>query len=101
MSDNRSFSSSDIKQKADDYHGSCRYVRTSPDIAERDIKSVNIELSFDEALRLLVAIQSAVLGLNRYNRSHTDGKQMGLCLSLKTSSNAISVIEQRVRPSDA
>lgn len=96
----RSFSSDDIETKSDDYHGGCRYVRTQPDIADKQIASVNIEVTFDEAMRLALAIQSAVLQLNRYKRSTTVGKEMGLLLSIKTDSNAISVIEKRVRPEE-
>lgn len=97
----RSFSPSDVPEKGDDYHGGCRFIRTKPDIGEQGIKSVNIEIDFDEALRLAAAIQSAVLRLNRYNRSSSKGKLMGLCLSLKSSSRAISVIEQPVKVAEA
>ena len=97
MAKKRAFSREDIKVKAEDYHGSCQYVRTSPDIAARDIKSVNVDLSFDQALRLANAIQSAVLALNRYDRSKKEGREMGLCLSLKTDSKQIAVIETAVR----
>ncbi len=97
MATKRAFTKSDVQQKAEDYHGSCRYVRTSPDIAARGVKSINIDITFDEAMRLATAIQSAVLNLNRYNRNKTDGREMGLCLSLKTQTAAISVIETRIR----
>jgi len=97
MARKRAFSGNDIQQKSEDYHGSCRYVRTTPDIGATGIKSVNVELTFEEALRLSTAIQSAVLNLNRYNRNTKEGREMGLCLSLKTHSTAISVIETRVR----
>jgi hypothetical protein len=98
MTTTRTFSPADIPQKSDDYHGSCRYVRTSPDVASDGIKSFNIELTFDQAMRLSVALQSVVLGLNRHNRNSKIGREMGLCLSIKTDSTAISVIEQRVKP---
>ncbi len=93
MAKKRAFSGSDIQHKTEDYHGSCRYVRTSPDIGASGIKSVNIDLTFEEALRLATAVQSAVLNLNRYNRTTKQGREMGLCLSVKTQSTAISVIE--------
>ena len=99
MAKKRAFSASDIQQKTEDYHGSCRYVRILPDIGASGIKSVNIELTFEEAMRLATVSQSAILNLNRYNRNMTDGKEMGLCLSSKTQSTAISVIETRVRRS--
>ena len=69
-------------------------------MAAQGIKSVNIELTFEEAMQLSLGIQSALLGLNRYNRSTKKGRQMGLCLSVKTDSNAVSVIEAPVRPAD-
>jgi hypothetical protein len=61
------------------------------------VKSINIEFTFEEAMRLLVAIQSGVLSLNRYKRSTTHGREMGLLLSIKTDSNTVTVIEKRVR----
>jgi len=92
----KSFSDPDVKTKADDYHGLVNYVRTQPDVAAQGVKSINIEMSFEMALRLSLAVQSAVLSLNRYNRSTTKGRDMGLLLSIKTDSNTITVIEKRV-----
>src|SRR6266581_2719373 len=100
MTNKRSFSDGDIRTKSDDYHGSAYYVRTQPDIADRGIKSVNMELSFDEALKLSLALQACLIQLNRYNRSTTAGREMGLLLSIKTDSNSITVIEKRVRLAD-
>lgn len=100
MATKRTFSPAEIPQKSDDYHGSCRYVRTSPDVAADGVKSVNVEMTFDQAMRLSVALQSAILGLNRHNRTSKVGREMGLCLSIKMDSTAISVIEQRVKPTD-
>ena len=54
MAGKRSFSDDNIPMKADDYHGLAGYVRTQPDIAEQGVKSVNIEMTFEEALRLAV-----------------------------------------------
>lgn len=96
----RAFSSDNVRTKKEDYHGSFSYERTSPDVAAKGIKSINIDISFEEATQLSLSIQSALLGLNRYNRSTTEGRQMGLCLSVKTDSNAISVIEAKVRPAN-
>lgn len=101
MAKSRTFSPADIPQKSDDYHGSCRYVRTSPDITAAGLKSVNVELTFDQAMRLAVSLQSAVFALNRHNLNSKVGREMGLCLSIKTESSAISVIEQRVKPSSS
>lgn len=96
----RSFSDDNIPLKADDYHGLADYVRTQPDIAQQDVKSVNIEMTFEEALRLSLAVQSCVMQLNRYKRSSTQGREMGMLLSIKTDSNTITVIEKRIRPDE-
>ena len=100
MAAKRSFSDDNIPVKAADYHGLAGYVRTQPDIADHGIKSVNIEMTFEEALRLSLAIQSCVMQLNRYKRSATEGREMGMLLSVKTDSNTITVIEKRVRPDE-
>ena len=97
MTDNRAFSESGIRTKKDDYHGSCQYARTSPDIEQRGIKSVNVDITYEQALQLSLSIQSAVSSLNRYNRSTKVGRSMGLCLSIKTEPSSLSVIEAPVR----
>jgi hypothetical protein len=96
---NRAFTPSDVPEKIDDYHGGCRLHRIVPDVAAKGVKSVNIELTFEEALRLST-IQSGILKLNRYNRTSKGGREMGLCLSVKVPTSAISVIETRVRKID-
>jgi hypothetical protein len=57
-------------------------------------------MTFDEALKLSLAIQSGLMQLNRYNRWTTAGREMGLLLSFKTDSRSITVIEKRVRPDE-
>ena len=98
MAEKRSFSDDDIPTKADDYHGLAEYVRTQPDVSAQGVKSINIEMTFEEALRLSLAIQSCVMQLNRYKRSTTVGGEMGMLLSIKTETDTITVIEKRVRP---
>src|SRR5262245_32073801 len=98
MAGKRSFSDDNLPMKADDYHGLAEYVRTQPDVAAQGVKSINIEMSFEEAVRFSLAVQSCVMQLNRYKRSAKEGREMGLCLSVKTEGNTITVIEKRVRP---
>lgn len=100
MAGNRSFSPDDVPEKKDDYHGGTRFVRIVPDIAAKGVKSVNIELTFDQALRLSTALQAGILKVNRYHRGKTKGKEIGLCLSVKVPTSAISVIETRVRQAE-
>jgi hypothetical protein len=100
MAGKRSFSDDDLPMKADDYHGLAEYVRTQPDVAAQGVKSINIEMSFEEAVRFSLAVQSCVMQLNRYKRSAKEGREMGMCLSVKTETNTITVIEKRVRPEE-
>jgi hypothetical protein len=69
-------------------------------VASQGVKSVNVHLSFEEAMKLSLAIQSCLIQLNRYNRSTTAGREMGLSLSLKTDNTSITVIETRVRQAE-
>ena len=100
MDGTRSFSDENIPLKADDYHGLAGYVRTQLDIAGQGVKSVNIELTFEEALRLSWAMQSCVRQLNRYQPSTIEGREMGMLLSIKTGSNTITVIDKRVKSAE-
>ena len=100
MAKTRAFSDDNIPTKAEDYHGLAKYVRTQPDVASQGVKSINIEMTFEEAMKLSLGIQSSLMQLNRYNRSTKAGREMGLLLSVKTETNTITVIEKRVRPEE-
>ena len=83
----------DAPEKAQDYHGACGFGRVSPDVASKGVKSLNIEVPFEEALKLRLALDSCLHALNRYNRSTQKGRAMGVLLSVKTESLSIAVIE--------
>lgn len=85
MPKGRVFAEGAIKTKASDYHGMARFVRSLPDLATKDVKSVNLELSFEEALKLQLALSSCLHQLNRYNRGRAQGKEMGVLLSINCS----------------
>ena len=97
---NRAFTKSGTPEKALDYHGACRFGRVSPDVASKGVKSLNIELPLEEALKLRLALDSCLHAVNRYNRSTLKGRAMGVVLSVKTESSSIAVIEAPVRPAD-
>jgi hypothetical protein len=67
-----------LKEKT--YHGSCGFIDCNPDILYRGDKIPNIffKIPFEEATKLAMAVQSAVLNLNSYNRLYKKGKNMGL-----------------------
>jgi len=92
-------SADDTPLKSKKYHGQCNYGRLSPDVASRGVKSVNVDIPFEEALKLALALDSCLHAANRYNRSTTKGKAMGVCLSIKTDNGSVAVIEATMRPS--
>ena len=94
MSKKRVFADKKPKTKAEDYHGGAGFSRASPDIYEQGVKSLNLEISFEEALKLSLALQSCLISLNRYNRGTKVGKSMGLLLSIKMDNSSITVIEK-------
>lgn len=67
-----------LKEKT--YHGSCSFIDCNPDILYLKDKVPNIffKIPFEQATKLAMAIQSAVLNLNSYNRLYKKGKNMGL-----------------------
>jgi hypothetical protein len=84
------------KPKSDDYHGSCQIASLPEKYTAADSvipKSLNLAITFEEALKLSVAIQGCLQSLNRYNRSTKAGKEMGLALSIKFDEKQITVIE--------
>jgi len=100
MSEDRAFTPSNIPTKKADYHGSCRFARTSPDISDKEISAINLEFTFEEAMRLSLSVQAALLSLNRYKRSDKVGREMGLCLTVYPDAKNVVVSEYRVRPRD-
>jgi hypothetical protein len=100
MPTKRVFPQDAVEKKAEDYHGGCRYQRTLPDIASQGISSANVEIPFEEALKLSLALQSCLIALNKNKRSTIGGKRMGVLLSLKTENSSISVMEKKLGPVD-
>lgn len=94
----RSFTASDTPAKSADYHGRAGFVRLSPDLAKQGIRSLNIEVPFEEALKLRLALDSCLHALNRYDRSTKKGGAIGILLSVKTDNSSIVVIERTIRP---
>ena len=83
----------DLKEKSDDYHGKCTYSRIGPPYGG---KSLSIEITFEEAVKLQLALQSCLLKLNRLDRRLKAGKEMGVELSITTENMALKVIEKKI-----
>ncbi|MBX3046852.1 MAG: hypothetical protein KF698_07640 [Anaerolineales bacterium] len=93
----RVFPKKQAKKKVEDYYGGAVFKKTSPDLASTGTKSLNLEIEYEEGLKLLMALQTCLQQLNRYNRATTEGKSMGLLLSIKMDNSSISVIEKSIR----
>lgn len=78
--------------------GSCAYQKTSPqqETLSPDTKVLNILLSFEDALKLDLAIDECVRQLNAYKRNSIEGKKTALNLSIHLDQMRISVNEGKL-----
>ena len=97
MPTNRIFPKKGVDDKKDDYYGNANYKNPSPDPAEKGVKSLNLELSFEEGLKLSMALQTCLQQVSRYSRQNKEGKAMGIMLSIKTDNSSITVFEKQGR----
>jgi hypothetical protein len=79
--------------------GSCVLHSTSP--SQIDIKPttkvLNINVSFEEALKLNLAVQEGLSKLNKYDRRPAkQGKNMGLCLAIFFERQRLTVTEAKL-----
>lgn len=59
-------------------------------------KAINVTLSFEEMLKLKMAIDEGCRKLNKYNRTSKEAKSRGLKFVIKTDSLGIDVFESKV-----
>lgn len=87
---NRAFGSEPPRKK-DDNHGGSSFTRhtVSP-------KAVNVYMTFEQALRLSLSLQSCLLQLNTYKRSTTEGRRKGMCITAFFDTKGIGVTEANV-----
>ena len=62
--------------------GACGYSAISPKALAADTKAINLVLSFEDALKLNLAVDSCVHYLGRLHRGKAIGKRRGLQLIL-------------------
>ena len=86
-------------EKSEDYHGTANLNWLPPSFAPGSTakvpKAINLNMTFDEALKFAIAVQSCVQSLNRYKRSTKAGRSMGLGLCVFFDSKKISVMESQ------
>jgi hypothetical protein len=83
--------------------GGCNFSRTSPPAStfSQATKTINVDIPFEDALKLNVAIDECVRRLNSYNRRSKDGRRTALSLSIKLDKNRITIIETKLPSKDS
>jgi len=81
--------------------GGCTFNRTLPGLTELspETKKLNVEVGFEEALKLHLAVGECISKLNQYNRSRSLGKRAALNLVVHLDSRRITVNETRAKRS--
>lgn len=79
--------------------GTCEYERTSPQREELSGETgvLNIILSFEEALKLDLAVNECIRKLNKYKKSTTEGKRAALNLTIHFKVNRIAINEGKLK----
>lgn len=79
--------------------GGCSFNRTLPSHASfsPNTKKVNVEVSFEDALKLHLAIGECIRKLNQYKRSTTAGKRTALNLLIHLDGSRITVNETKAK----
>ncbi len=78
--------------------GTCTVNRTSPDKESltADTKILNVVISFEDGLKLSMAIDECLRKLNSYNRNMKAGKNTGMNLAIHLEQKRITINEQRI-----
>jgi hypothetical protein len=76
--------------------GACSYSRSSPENLSATTAALNFVISFEDALKLNLAIDECVHQLGRYNRATTAGKNTGLMLVIHLDKKRIRVLQRKV-----
>ena len=78
--------------------GTCAFTQISPkrETLSGDTKILNVQLTFEEALKLNLAIDECVRKLNQYKRSTKAGRERGLNLAVHLAQKRVTVNEEKV-----
>jgi len=83
--------------------GTCAYDITNPSRASltNTTQILNVVISFEEGLKLNLAIDEALRKINTYKKSTTEGKRAALNLAIFLDQNRLSVNETKLPKSVA
>jgi hypothetical protein len=79
--------------------GGCTFERVSPPVVPQDgavPKKLNFSISFEEALKLHLALGECLSKLNKYNRSTTAGRRTAVLLTAHLDVNRLGVLEGKL-----
>lgn len=78
--------------------GACNIGKYSPskNNISSDTKILNLHISFEDALKLNLAIDECLRKLNKYKRSTTAGKKSALNLAIHLNKDKIAVVEGKI-----
>jgi hypothetical protein len=77
--------------------GGCDFNRTSPglDALTPNTAMLNVEISFEDALKLHLAMGECIRRLNSYKRSTAEGKRTALNLAIHLTKGRITINETK------
>lgn len=78
-------------------YGGCTVNHFSPALSVGWPKAINVVLSFEDALKLQLALQARLMEINSLNRSTKEGKAAAVNLCLYTDANRITVNADKVQ----
>ena len=83
--------------------GTCAYSHTSPsrDSLSSDTRILNVIVGYEEALKLQISLQAALIQMSRYNFAHKAGKKAGVLLAVHLDQNRLSLHESSTRDAEA
>lgn len=78
--------------------GGCDFGKISPQrgVLSPNTAVLNVTLSFEDALKLSMAVDECVRKLNSYNRSTKDGKRTALNLAIHLDKDRVTVNEGKL-----
>jgi Iap family predicted aminopeptidase len=76
--------------------GTCQFSKSSPVPITADKTTINFTISFEEALKLSLAVDECVRKLNSYNRATNRGKNAALAVVIHLDKRRIRISEGKV-----
>jgi hypothetical protein len=89
--------SSDASSDNKSSFGACSFAKTSPTALAADTRAINLVVTFEEALKLNLAIDECVRTLGRYNRAKSRGKNAALMMVIHLDKKRIRILEGKAK----